>query len=174
METFICKKTSFHTVWEGMSRFSGLCDAFLFFTFKLGRYRHHTKPGQATLNQIELRSVATCRMKVLRSVSRNYRDGLSGPANVFLRVIIASEVWMVSILNYLDKMFRDQLGLLLLDRLNPAQDTWDWTLLIILLFVRVFFYTTEKIAGSRSLSTRTRTNKKWLRNTNFVIGPFTG
>ena len=30
---------------------------------------------------------------------------------------------MVSILNYLDKMFRDQLGLLLLDRLNPAQDT---------------------------------------------------
>lgn len=67
-----------------MSRFSGLCDAFLFFTFKLGRYRHHTKPRQATLNQIEPRSVATCRMKVLRSVSRNYRDGLSGPANVFL------------------------------------------------------------------------------------------
>lgn len=58
---------------------------FLVFTFKQGRYRHHTKPGQATLNQIEPRSVATCRMKVLRSVSRNYRDGLSGPANVFLR-----------------------------------------------------------------------------------------
>lgn len=53
-----------------MSLFSGLCDASLFFTFKLGRYRHHAKPGQATLNQIELRSVATCRMKVLRSNKR--------------------------------------------------------------------------------------------------------
>ena len=30
---------------------------------------------------------------------------------------------MVSILNYLDKIFQDQLGLFLLDRLNPAQDT---------------------------------------------------
>ena len=75
-----------------MSRFSGLCDASLFFTFQLGRYRHHAKPGQAILNQIELRPFATCRMKVLRSVSRNFRDGLSGPANVFLRVILASEV----------------------------------------------------------------------------------
>lgn len=62
-------------------------------------------------HQIELRSFATCRMKVLRSVSRNFRDGLSGPANVFLRVILASEVWIVSILNYLDKIFQDQLGL---------------------------------------------------------------
>lgn len=75
-----------------MNRFSGLCDASLFFTYKLGRYRHHAKPGQATLTQIELRSVAACRMKVLRSVSRNFRDGLSGPANVFVRVILASEV----------------------------------------------------------------------------------
>ena len=111
METLICKNTSFHTVWEGMSRFSGLCDASLFFTFKLGRYRHHAKLGQATLNQIKLRSFATCRMKVLTSVSRNFRDGLSGPANVFLRVILASEVWIVSILNYLDKISQDQLGL---------------------------------------------------------------
>lgn len=75
-----------------MSRFSGLCDASLFFKLKLERYRQNKKPGQATLNQIELRSVATCRMKVLRSVSRNFRDGLSGRANVFLRVIHASEV----------------------------------------------------------------------------------
>ena len=30
---------------------------------------------------------------------------------------------MVSILNYLDKIFQDQLGLFLLDRLKPALDT---------------------------------------------------
>jgi len=120
------QKISFHTVWEGMNRFSGLCDASLFFTFKLGSYRHHAKPGQATLNQIELRSVATCRMKDLRSVSRNFRDGLVMAylgQQTFFRVILASEVWMVSILNYLDKIFQDQLGLFLLDRLKPAQNT---------------------------------------------------